>query len=118
MNAQKKKDYLAQLETGIEKSTELQIKELQMSVDLHVKGLDWLKTEIESKKSLIKVMLKNPKPTTLEYEYQKDPEFWKLNETLSLIKHQREMIEMESNLSGFDKAIELKTAEIKRLKGE
>ena len=118
MDEQKKKDYLAQLESGIEKSKEERIKEVEANLDLHKKAREWALKEQELKNELSELIIENAKPLEPKHEYETVPRFWEINKELSRIKHQRELEGFNSQLAGLDKTIEMKEEELKRLKGE
>jgi hypothetical protein len=118
MDEQKKKEYLAQLNSGIDRSTEEEIKAMEHNINIHRNMLDWVGREIEAKKELFDLLTDKPKPLELRYEYEKEARFWELNKILSRINHEKELAKLNNERDGLKRVIQVKEEELERLKGE
>ncbi len=109
-------DYLAQLNSGKVRNKEDMIIEHEELLRLHKLSYNWLVEEIKIQKELFEVINKNPKPCVLEYEYQKDDEYWKYQESLRLIDFNRKMSDKKTNLKRIKNILSIKEQELERIK--
>ena len=109
-------EYLTQLNSGKIRNKEAMITEHEELLRLHKLSYGWLVEEMEIQKELFNIINNNSKPCKLEFEYQKNEDYWKCQKSLRQIDFNRKMEEKKTNINRLSSILKIKEEELKRIK--